>query len=66
MNSPHLERARLLMGQDRYNEAKAELTHALSQEPNDGETHAMLAISGMKNVRRPGLRGKQKKSPPLS
>lgn len=41
---PHLERARLLYGQSRYDQAERELRLHLADEPEDFEAHALLAL----------------------
>ncbi len=42
--NPHLERARMLLSQSRYDMAEQELRQALGQEPNSAEAHSALAI----------------------
>ncbi|HEU4394891.1 MAG TPA: tetratricopeptide repeat protein, partial [Planctomycetota bacterium] len=41
----HLDRARLLFDQDRYDLAEAELRKALAEEPDDPASHCLLAFS---------------------
>ena len=42
--NPHLQRARLLLEQTRYDLAEQELRQALVLEPNDAVAHALLAF----------------------
>ncbi len=45
MSSQHTERARILLGQARYEMAERELREAASQNPDDPLVHALLAIA---------------------
>ncbi len=44
MNNPHLERGRLLLGQNRYELADKELRQALAVEPESAEAMGLLAL----------------------
>ncbi len=44
MRTENLERARLLMQQDRFAQAEGELRLHLSNQPEDGTAHALLAV----------------------
>ncbi len=42
--NPHVQRARMLVSQSRFELAEQELRQALTQEPNNAEVHSILAI----------------------
>jgi tetratricopeptide (TPR) repeat protein len=51
--SDHIERARLLFSQSRYDLAEKELRQALSEAPESGSAHALLALCLSQQKRRP-------------
>lgn len=53
IGSPHLRRAQILMGQDRYAEAEKEIGQAMNQQPNDPFALAMLSECYLETERRP-------------
>jgi len=52
IGSPHLRRAQILMGQDRYTEAEKEIGQAMSQQPDDPFALAMLSECYIETERR--------------
>ena len=52
IGSPHLRRAQVLMGQDRYAEAEKEIGQAMSQQPDDPFALAMLSECYIETERR--------------
>lgn len=42
--NPHLQRARILIGQSRFELAQREIRNALTEEPDNAEAHALLAV----------------------
>ena len=53
IGSPHIRRAQLLIGQDRYQEAEKELMLALQQDPENPFALAMLSECFLENNQRP-------------
>ena len=53
IGSPHIRRAQLLIGQDRYGEAEKEIGLALQQNPENPFALAMLSECYLENDRRP-------------